>query len=168
MVDVARMPMISSIGTFAVSTSLAVATLLAQSEAPARQPQPAPARPKITGVAGIAVKAKDLTTARAFYSTIIGLAEAFQVKNPLGGSELTSFKINERQYVYVSARSEGRRGQPVVVRELRDRRCKSAADQTPCCSTLNDPIDKRADAGVFREIATRGLLKSHLGERPMR
>jgi hypothetical protein len=30
------------------------------------------------------------------------LAEAFQVKNPLGGSELTSFKINERQYVYVS------------------------------------------------------------------
>jgi hypothetical protein len=41
-------------------------------------------------------------------------------------------------------------------------------DQTPCCSPLNDPIDKRADASVFREIATRGLSKSHLGERPMR
>ena len=52
---------------------------------------------------GIALKTKDLTGARNFYSTIIGLDEAFTVKNPLGGSDLTTFKINERQYVYVSA-----------------------------------------------------------------
>ena len=66
-------------------------------------PQPAPSRPKITGVAGIAVKTKDLTSARTFYSTIIGLDEAFATSNPLGGAGFTTFKINEKQYVYVSA-----------------------------------------------------------------
>jgi catechol 2,3-dioxygenase-like lactoylglutathione lyase family enzyme len=60
------------------------------------------ARPKITGVAGIAVRTKDMAAARTFYSTILGLDEAFAVKNPLGGTDLTTFKINERQYVYVA------------------------------------------------------------------
>ena len=64
--------------------------------------QSAPARPRITGVAGLAVRTKDLATARTFYSTILGLDEAFTIKNPLGGSDLTTFKINEKQYVSVA------------------------------------------------------------------
>lgn len=64
--------------------------------------QSAPVRPKITGVAGIAVKTKDLATARNFYATILGLGEAFPVKNPMGGTDFTTFKINEKQYVYVA------------------------------------------------------------------
>jgi catechol 2,3-dioxygenase-like lactoylglutathione lyase family enzyme len=64
--------------------------------------QVAPARPKITGVSGLAIKTKDLATARNFYSTILGLDEAFPVKNPMGGTDFTTFKINEKQYVYVA------------------------------------------------------------------
>src|SRR6187551_433023 len=64
--------------------------------------QTGPARPKITGVAGIAIKAKDRAASRTFYSTVLGLDEAFLVKNAAGGSALTTFKINDRQYVYVA------------------------------------------------------------------
>jgi catechol 2,3-dioxygenase-like lactoylglutathione lyase family enzyme len=59
-------------------------------------------RPKITGVAGIAVKVRDMAAARTFYSTILGLDEAFTIANPVAGSDLTAFKINETQYVYVA------------------------------------------------------------------
>jgi catechol 2,3-dioxygenase-like lactoylglutathione lyase family enzyme len=64
--------------------------------------QTPPARPKITGVAGIAIRTKDLAAARSFYSSILGLDEAFRVKNPLGGADFTTFKINEKQYVSVA------------------------------------------------------------------
>ncbi len=64
--------------------------------------QSAPSRPPITGVAGIAFKVSDMTKARAFYSGVLGLDEAFTVKDPLGGSDLTAFKINDRQYVYIA------------------------------------------------------------------
>lgn len=60
------------------------------------------ARPKITGVAGIAVKTKNLDAAKTFYGTILGLDEAFPVRNPTGGTDFTTFKINEKQYVYVA------------------------------------------------------------------
>jgi len=62
----------------------------------------APARPKITGVASFAVKVASLDEARAFYGGVLGLDEAFTIKNPIGGSDLTTFKINDRQYVYVA------------------------------------------------------------------
>ncbi len=64
--------------------------------------QVSPPRPKITGVAGLALKTKDLASARNFYSTILGLDEAFPVKNPTGRTDFTTFKINEKQYVYVT------------------------------------------------------------------
>ena len=65
-------------------------------------PQPVPARPAITGVAGFAVKVSSLAEARTFYSSVLGLDEAFTIKNPRGGADLTTFKINETQYVYVA------------------------------------------------------------------
>jgi catechol 2,3-dioxygenase-like lactoylglutathione lyase family enzyme len=64
--------------------------------------QATPVRPKITGVASFAVKVSDLTRARAFYSGVLGLDEAFTTKSPVGGPDLATFKINERQYVYLA------------------------------------------------------------------
>ena len=75
---------------------LAVATL-----APLGQAQPAPERPPITGVANIAVKVESLETARAFYSSIVGLTEAFETREREGGSALACFKVSDRQYVEV-------------------------------------------------------------------
>jgi catechol 2,3-dioxygenase-like lactoylglutathione lyase family enzyme len=60
-----------------------------------------PKRPPITGVAVFAAKVESLEDARAFYSGVLGLEEAFTVRNPVGAPDLTAFKINERQYVYV-------------------------------------------------------------------
>jgi catechol 2,3-dioxygenase-like lactoylglutathione lyase family enzyme len=62
----------------------------------------APKRPKITGVAGFAAKVSDMADAKNFYANVLGLDEAFAVKNPVGGSDLTTFKINDQQYVYVA------------------------------------------------------------------
>jgi len=93
----------SRLAALACSTSLLFATGLAMPAEPAREDQSIPVRPKITGVAGIAVKTKDMASARTFYSTIIGLDEAFPISNPLGGAGFTTFKINEKQYVYVSS-----------------------------------------------------------------
>jgi catechol 2,3-dioxygenase-like lactoylglutathione lyase family enzyme len=64
-------------------------------------PQPGPKRPRITGVAAFAAKVSNMDEARTFYSTVLGLEEAFTIKNPFGGPDLTTFKINDRQYVYV-------------------------------------------------------------------
>lgn len=64
--------------------------------------QGGPKRPPITGVASFAVNVADLAAARTFYSGVLGLDEAFPIKNPTGGTDLTTFKINERQYVYVA------------------------------------------------------------------
>lgn len=65
----------------------------------AQQP---PTRPPITGVAGFAANVSNMAEARTFYSGVLGLDEAFTIKNPVGGSDLTAFKINDTQYVYVA------------------------------------------------------------------
>jgi catechol 2,3-dioxygenase-like lactoylglutathione lyase family enzyme len=64
--------------------------------------QRGPKRPPITGVASFAVDVADLAAARTFYSGVLGLDEAFTIKNPRGGTDLTTFKINDGQYVYVA------------------------------------------------------------------
>jgi catechol 2,3-dioxygenase-like lactoylglutathione lyase family enzyme len=61
-----------------------------------------PARPPIVAVSGIAVKVSDLAKAREFYSGVVGLAEAFPTKNPMGGSDMVTFKINDKQYIEVA------------------------------------------------------------------
>jgi catechol 2,3-dioxygenase-like lactoylglutathione lyase family enzyme len=75
-------------------------TLLAL--APDSRPAAQARRPPITGVAGIAIRTKDMPAARGFYTTILGLDEAFPAHNPIGGADFVTFKINERQYVSVS------------------------------------------------------------------
>jgi catechol 2,3-dioxygenase-like lactoylglutathione lyase family enzyme len=85
------------------SVALAAAcALLALPLAPAARAQGGSKRPPITGVASFAVKVADMAAARAFYSGVLGLDEAFTIRNPVGGSDLTTFKINDSQYVYVA------------------------------------------------------------------
>jgi len=59
-------------------------------------------RPKIVGVAHIAVKTNDLAAARLFYGHILGFPEPFSLDKPDGsGLSLTYFKVNDHQYIEV-------------------------------------------------------------------
>ena len=84
------------------SLALVSAAALAAPPADVARAQPGPQRPPITGVASFAAKVSSLEDARTFYSGVLGLQEAFTIKNAAGGSDLTTFKINEGQYVYVA------------------------------------------------------------------
>jgi catechol 2,3-dioxygenase-like lactoylglutathione lyase family enzyme len=53
-------------------------------------------RPRIVGIANIAVKTDNLDDARKFYSGVVGMAEAFTT------GDRTCFKVNDHQYVEVS------------------------------------------------------------------
>ena len=54
-------------------------------------------RPKITGIADIALKVDSLDEARRFYSGVVGLGEAFTTRDGL-----VVFKVNDRQFVKIS------------------------------------------------------------------
>jgi len=71
-------------------TILAVSALL-----PAQQLK----RPRITGVAHIAIYAADYEKSRAFYRDFLGFEEPYSLPNPNGTPSMTFFKINERQYI---------------------------------------------------------------------
>jgi catechol 2,3-dioxygenase-like lactoylglutathione lyase family enzyme len=58
-------------------------------------------RPRITGIANIAVKTDNMAEARRFYSGVVGLAEAFAT------GDLVHFKVNDRQFVEVSPTLKG-------------------------------------------------------------
>lgn len=59
----------------------------------------APKRPKILGVAHIALFVHDVNRSRAFYKDFLGYGEPFQLDNADGSLSLTFIKINERQYI---------------------------------------------------------------------
>jgi lactoylglutathione lyase len=58
-----------------------------------------PERPRILGVAHIALFAKDFEQSRAFYRDFLGFQEPYVLKNSNGSLSMTFFKINERQYI---------------------------------------------------------------------
>src|SRR5689334_8031403 len=61
-----------------------------------------PQRPKILGVAHIAIFARDIEQSRAFYRDFLGFQEPYVLKNPNGFLSMTFFKINDRQYIELS------------------------------------------------------------------
>jgi len=73
-----------------IGVALASASLLMAQNAP---------RPRILGVAHIAVFAKDYEKSRAFYRDFLGFQEPYSLAQPDGRPALTFFKINERQYI---------------------------------------------------------------------
>jgi catechol 2,3-dioxygenase-like lactoylglutathione lyase family enzyme len=56
-------------------------------------------RPKILGVAHIAIYAADYERSRAFYHEFLGFDEPYSLANADGTPSMTFFKINERQYI---------------------------------------------------------------------
>jgi catechol 2,3-dioxygenase-like lactoylglutathione lyase family enzyme len=56
-------------------------------------------RPRITGVAHMALFVHDINKARSFYKDFLGFAEPFNLLNGDGTLSLTFFKINDRQYL---------------------------------------------------------------------
>ena len=58
-----------------------------------------PVRPKVLGLAHIALASHDLQKSRAFYSGFLGFDEVSNWKNPDGTTAFTFFKINDHQYV---------------------------------------------------------------------
>ena len=73
-----------------IGVALGSASLLMAQAAP---------RPRILGVAHIAVFAKDYEKSRAFYRDFLGFEEPYSLAKPDGTPALTFFKINERQYI---------------------------------------------------------------------
>ena len=59
----------------------------------------APQRPRITGVAHMALYVHDIERSRWFYKDFLGFGEPFQLDNPNGSLSLTFIKINDRQYI---------------------------------------------------------------------
>jgi len=59
----------------------------------------APQRPRITGVAHIALFVHDMEKARAFYKDFLGLGEPFSLNKPDGELSMTFIKVNDRQYI---------------------------------------------------------------------
>ena len=73
-----------------ISVLLFATPLLAQTEAK---------RPRILGVAHIALYTSDLTKARGFYEGFLGFQEPFTLKRDDGSARIAFIKINEKQYV---------------------------------------------------------------------
>src|SRR5947209_17810112 len=55
----------------------------------------------VMGIAGVTFKVEDLGKARAFYTGILGLAEAFDIKDHSGKVTSAYFKFNDDQYVEI-------------------------------------------------------------------
>jgi catechol 2,3-dioxygenase-like lactoylglutathione lyase family enzyme len=61
--------------------------------------QNTPPRPKILGVAHIALAVHDIEKSRAFYKGFLGFDEPYKLDNPDGSLSLTFIKVNDRQYI---------------------------------------------------------------------
>jgi lactoylglutathione lyase len=61
--------------------------------------QPAVERPKVLGLAHVAVYVSDLAKARAFYEGLLGFAEPFTLPKADGSVQIAFVKINDQQYL---------------------------------------------------------------------
>ena len=55
----------------------------------------------VIGIAGVTFKVEDLDKARAYYTGILGLAEAFKLTNPTTKATSAFFKFNDDQYLEI-------------------------------------------------------------------
>jgi lactoylglutathione lyase len=65
-----------------------------------------PKRPRITGVAHIAVYVHDVDKALAFYHDFLGYNESFRLNRPAGELHLVFVKINDRQFIEIFPEKE--------------------------------------------------------------
>jgi catechol 2,3-dioxygenase-like lactoylglutathione lyase family enzyme len=62
----------------------------------------APKRPRLSGIAHMALQVSDVEKARAFYRDFLGYRESQVVKNPDGSPGTISFRVNDTQTIEVS------------------------------------------------------------------
>src|ERR1700756_1747219 len=60
-------------------------------------------RPRIVGVPHVAFRVHDIAASRHFYKDFLGYAEPFDINGPDGKLIMAFIKINDRQYVELSA-----------------------------------------------------------------
>ena len=68
-------------------------------------------RPRILGIAHLAVFVSDLTAARGFYRELLGFDESFTLAKPDGSVDVAFIKINDRQWIELINRATGGEGQ---------------------------------------------------------
>jgi lactoylglutathione lyase len=59
----------------------------------------AQSRPKITGVAHIALSVHDVEKSRTYYKDFLGFGEPYKLDNPDGSLSMAFIKVNEKQYI---------------------------------------------------------------------
>ena len=67
-------------------------------------------RPRVLGVAHMALFVSDLQKARAFYEDFLGYHEPYVLKREDGTDRIVFIKINDRQYIELFAESPGQDG----------------------------------------------------------
>ena len=93
------------------STRLLASILLAAA-LDAQQPVSAPARPKVLGVAHLAVYVKDLARTRQFYEDFLGYGEPFTLPNKdHTGTRIVFIKVNDQQYFEIFNEADRGEGQ---------------------------------------------------------
>lgn len=81
--------------TFLTCAAIAAALSAGLMAAPPQTPK----RPKILGIAHIALYVHDIEASRDFYKGFLGFGEPFQLDNKDGSLSLTFIKVNDRQYI---------------------------------------------------------------------
>ena len=71
-------------------------------------PPAGPKRPRILGLAHIALFVHDIEQSRAFYRDFLGYGEPFKLDNPDGSLSLTFIKVNDRQYIELFPEKEAK------------------------------------------------------------
>jgi catechol 2,3-dioxygenase-like lactoylglutathione lyase family enzyme len=56
----------------------------------------------VTGIANVAFKVSDLSKARRYYQGVLGMTEAFQIKDASGKTSSVFFKVNDDQFIEVT------------------------------------------------------------------
>jgi catechol 2,3-dioxygenase-like lactoylglutathione lyase family enzyme len=69
------------------------------------------ARPRILGIAHLAVFVSDLTAARGFYRDLLGFDESFTLPKPDGSVDVAFVKISDHQWIELINRPTGGEGQ---------------------------------------------------------
>jgi catechol 2,3-dioxygenase-like lactoylglutathione lyase family enzyme len=70
-----------------------------------------PQRPKILGIAHVAIDERNPEEARAFYQDLLGFAIPFSLKHPDGSSWISYVKINDEQYLELFTGNLDNRGE---------------------------------------------------------
>jgi Lactoylglutathione lyase and related lyases len=88
--------------TLAFTIVFAITTCALLTSARGRQSQPTIADLPVVGIANVTFKVSDLAKARAYYAGVLGLAQAFEIKDAGGKVTSVFFKVNDDQFIEVT------------------------------------------------------------------